>query len=235
MRELEGKQRSTQNEQIPLGHPSVLTKPPAQNDPSSKKLDGVTPAPVRNFSRKLGAESRNSSSDAMKWPSSGWSNKVDEDELSPSTSTSAMNGLQGGDGVDRYDWAIHWARVTARTAEERAKLPSATDPQQRTAPTAKDEPCYASLDEFSRKVDLASAAGYSSNSRRRRSTKASERPGSVSGESNTTVVGSSLRDNKRDPMETPSHKYMADWDFGFAAATMRTTPGPNNNSSGPWI
>ncbi|KAK7704638.1 hypothetical protein SLS64_008402 [Diaporthe eres] len=228
--ELEGKQRGKHNEQIPLSHPSILTKPPAQNDSSAKTL---VPAPLRNFSRKAGFGSRTSSSDTLKSLCSGISNTVDE--LTPPTSVSIVNGIEGGGGVDRYDWANHWARVAARTEEEKVKLPPAINPQERQAPTAKDEPCYASLDEFSNQVDPASAATYPSNSRRRRSTRAPKRPGTASVESNATVVGSSPPDKREAPIETPSHKHMDEWDFGFAAATTPSTPGPNNDSSWQWI
>ncbi|KAG6365974.1 hypothetical protein INS49_000150 [Diaporthe citri] len=233
VRELEGKQRGTQNERNLLGHPSVQTKPPAQNDSSSKTLGGAAPASVPNFSMKPVFESRNSSSDALKSLCSGVSETVDE--LTPPTSTSIKNGSQGVGGVDRYDWANHWARVAARTAEERDELPPAVDPQERQAPMAKDEPCYASLDEFSHLVDPASTAKYSSNSRRRRSTKAPKRPGSMSAVSNATVAGSSPPNNRREPLEMPSYSLMADWDFGFSAATTPTTLRPANNSSGNWI
>lgn len=49
------------------------------------------------------------------------------EELTPPTSTSVVDGIQGGGGADRYDWANHWARVAARTEEGRAKLAPAID------------------------------------------------------------------------------------------------------------
>lgn len=161
------------------------------------------------------------------------------EELTQPTSTSIVNRLQGGGGVDRYDWANHWARVAARTEEERAKLPPAVDPKERQVPMAKDEPRCASPDEFNLKIDPASTTKYSSNSRRRRSTKAPPRPvyRYVSAKSNATVVGLNPPDNKRDPMETPSYRNMVEWDYGFATA-MATTPStlrPSNDSSWQWI
>lgn len=136
--------------------------------------------------------------------------------------------------MDRYDWANHWARVAAPTSEERAKLPSAINPQERPAPIAKDEPCYASPDEFSRRVDPDSAAKYSSNSRRRRSIKAPERPGSLGTDSTAAVAGSNPPENRENFVESPSYKYMADWDFGFAAVTTPSSLRPDDYSSSLW-
>ncbi|KAI7780037.1 hypothetical protein LA080_000050 [Diaporthe eres] len=227
------KKQPQQDQAAEAGREAELERLRRKNDSSPKTLVGAAPASVRNFSRKAGFESRTSSSDTLKSLCSGVSNTGDE--LTPPTSVPIVNGIEGGGGVDRHDWVNHWARAAARTEEEKAKLPPAINPQQRQAPTAKDEPCYAPLDEFSNQVGPASAATYPSNSRRRRSTRAPKRPGTASAESNATVVGSSPPDKREAPMETPSHKHMDEWDFGFAAAFTPSAPRPNNNSSWQWI
>lgn len=172
----------------------------------------------RNASPKAGPESRTSSSDATKGTSSGNSNKVEE--ISPPTSPSLTNGLDGGDGVNRYDWAIHWARAAARTAEERDSLPQANNPHQRPAPVATGKPCYSPMDEFSRRFESPETAAYSSNSRRRRSTRAPKRLGSVSAASSAAAEGSKPSYNRVGSLEQSYYSGPADFDFGFDATAM---------------
>lgn len=172
----------------------------------------------RNASPKAGPESRTSSSDATKGTSSGNSNKVDE--ISPPTSPSLTNGLGDGDGVHRYDWAIHWARAAARTSEERDRLPQANNPQQRAAPVATTEPCYSSMDDFSSRFESPETAAYSSNSRRRRSTRAPKRVESVSAASSAAAEGSKPSYNREKPLEKSYYSGPADFDFGFDATAM---------------
>lgn len=181
---------------------------------------------MSNFSRKPNFGSKTSSSDSLEGLSSVWSNQVDS--LTPPSSPSTTNK---DDGVNRYDWAIHWARINAATEEERSRLPSAINPIQRLAPMPKDLPCYASLDEFDRIHASAPASEPSSNSSVHRNTKTLRGPGSVSADSSATLVGSEPADDRTNPMEKPSYKYMHDWDFGLAAATPPNMPGRGNYPS----
>lgn len=180
-----------------------------------------------------GIETRASSSDTlldsietlMSELSSGWSNKADS--LTPPTSKSVS---PGNDGVDRYDWAEHWARVDARTKEdERPKPPAATDPQQRQAPVAEDKPCYGSVKNFSRKFESPPEIKHP---RVRRMTRRPKWIGPSSAESSASDVESMPRDKSRvrDLMEKPSYNYMAHWDFGFAAANKPRPLRPHNHS-----
>lgn len=122
--------------------------------------------------------------------------------------------------MHRYDWAIHWARAAARTAEERDRLPPANNPQQRTAPVTTGKPCYAPMDEFSRRFESPETAPYSSNSRRRRSTRAPKRLGSVSAASSAAVKGSKPSYGREESREKSYYSGPADFDFGFDATAM---------------
>lgn len=208
-----------QNRPSVSGHASVLTRPPAQNDSISKTLVDAESVPVPRHSS--GAKSgRNSSSDALKGLSSGWSHKVDSS--TPPSSASVRNRLSDHDGVSRYDWAFHWARAAASTEEERAKLPPAVNPRQGPAPTAKAKSCYSSMDEFSRKFDSAPTAKPSSNTSVRRSTKAPGRIGSVSAESSATVAEPRSSDDRGNMVDVSPSRSMSDFDFGFAPANIPT-------------
>lgn len=118
---------------------------------------------------------------------------------------------------------LHWARAAATTEEERAKLPSAVNPRQGSAPMAKAKSCYASLDEFSRMFDSAPAAKPSSNTSVRRSTKAPGRIGPVGAESSATVEAPKPKDDSIDLVEMSTDRSMGDFDFGFAPANIPTT------------
>lgn len=186
----------------------------------------------RNAGPKAGPESRTSSSDATKGTSSGNSNKVDE--ISPPTSPSLTNGLDGNDGVHRYDWAIHWARAAARTPEERDSLPQANNPQQRPAPVATAKPRYTAPDEVSRGFESPETVAYSSNSRRRRSTRAPKRLGSVSAASNAADEGPKPSYDRVESLERSYYSGPTDFDFGFDATAMPRPLRLVDRSSRPW-
>lgn len=239
IKELEGKQKGMQSTQSIICRPSVLTKPPAQNDPNLKLVAGARPASVRRgnagmrspFDSKTSKTSKTSSSDALKWLSSGKSQE--KSEPTPSTSLSVKNeGVQAGDGVNRYDWAFHWARLAARTDEERDKIPPAINPQERKVRKEKVKACYESLDEFSRRFDPAPEA-QPSRSSRCGSIKTHERPGSASAASCATVAGSRPTRDTRNRVITPSHSDVSDFDFGFSPAATSSTTRHGDYSSRP--
>lgn len=213
-----------QNRPSVFGFPSALTRLQAQNDSISKTPANVESVLVPRHSS--GAKpGRDSSSDALKGQSSGWSPKVDSS--TPPSSTSVRNRLSDHDGVTRYDWAFHWMRAAASTEEERAKLPPAVNPRQSPAPKAKTKSCYSSQDEFSRMSESAPKAKPSSNSSARRSNKAPGRIGFVSAESSAessaTVAGPKPKEDSSDLIEMSRPKSIGDFDFGFAPANTSTT------------
>lgn len=219
-RELEGKQRSMQNRPSVFCYPSALTRLPAQNDSISKTPADVEsgPVPRHNSGAKPG---RDSSSDALKGRSSGWSPKVDSS--TPPSSTSVRNRLSDHDGVTRYDWAFRWARAAASTEEERAKLPPAVNPRQSPAPKAKIKSCYSSQDEVSDMSESAPTGKPSSKSSVRRSTRVPGRVGSVRAESSATVAGPKPKEDSSDLEEISRPSSIGDFDFGFASANKSTT------------
>jgi hypothetical protein len=159
IRELEAKQIGRQNEQGPVGHRSALTNATAQNASSPKPADfaGRHSAPAGKVDLVDGLQSRSSSSESWKWLSSGSDNKKKSDATPPTPlSVEAGSDRINGMGIDRYDWAAHWARLAARTEEERGRLPPAINPQERPAPVATPPPeaevktYYADLDDLNR-------------------------------------------------------------------------------------
>lgn len=237
VRELEEKQGGMQSEQTFFGHPPVLTRPPAQNELiSSKTPVGEAPvsAPRSNVSTNAGFGSRISSSDALSGQSSGWSKKVDS--LTPPTSPSTS---RDDDGVIRYDWAFHWARVNARTEEERSRLPPAINPRQGPAPPPKKLLCYTPPN-FSRKIDSPGPATPSSSSpapsrnsspARRRSSSTAGQVRSARAKPRAAFVEPESTDGMRESMQRLSYNDMVSWGFSPAAAARPGTLRPNGYPS----
>lgn len=213
------------NEQGLASHPPVLTGATAQNVSSPKPLvSGPSRSTTPNVDTVDNSQSRTSSSERWKWLSSGTDDKRESD---PTTSTPpSMVGEVDGNGVDRYDWAMHWARLQARTEEERAKLPPAINPQERQAPATEAEPCYASLGEFSLNYSDAPRTSPSSCSRGRRKKKTPERLGpGISGSNTNAALVQRPTERGNEARHTPTPSEVSDFEFGFGSTTTSGRPG----------
>lgn len=239
VRELEAKHMGKQNEQGLVGHPSVLTTATAQNtsSPNQSVVAGPHSAPAGNAGLVDDLQSSTSSSEIWK----GSSSEKDYSESTPPTPLSVEAGESHeinwlGDGVHRYDWAFHWARLAARTEEERDSLPPAVNPQERPAPVATPPPeaeiksCYASLDGLNRMFSAAPEGKPSRSSRRHGRARTSEQFGSGSANSNTTVRARPLADDEIEARHTPTPSEASDFGFGSGSTTTSNTLRPRNYS-----
>lgn len=216
------------NEQGLVSHPHVLTRATAQNVSDPKPLvSGTPPSTPPNVGAVDNSQSRTSSSERWKWVSSGT-----DDNPAPSTPPS-MVGEVDGNGVDRYDWAMHWARLQARTEEERNKLPPAVNPQERRAPATEAESCYASLGEFGLNYSATPSTSPSSCSRgRRKKKKTPERLGPWNASSNTSAaLGQRLAERENEARHTPTTSEVSDFDFGFGSTTTSGRPGNHSTKT----
>lgn len=217
-------------EQGLVSHPPVLTRTTVQNTSSPKPLvSGAPDSAPPNVGAVDGSQSRTSSSERWKWLSSSTDNKKKKSDATPSTPSSMVVEINGG-GVDRYDWAMHWARLQASSEEERANLPPAIDPQERPAPATEVDPCYASLGEFSLNFSAAPTTTSSDRSRRRRKNTTPERLGPGTADFNTSAASvQRLAKGGNEARHTPTPSEVSDFDFGFDSTT--TSGRPRNYST----
>ncbi|KAJ0117974.1 hypothetical protein J7T55_014425 [Diaporthe amygdali] len=172
---------------------------------------GQNPAPGANVGVESGTGSGSGSSDAVRCLESDFSNKK-KNEPTPSTSISTREGTVLT-GVDRYDWAIHWA-----PAEQKANLPEPWNPPEPRDTAPKNEPCYDSLGELSSWSDSSSTARNSDYLRRR--SNETPKPSEPSIHKTSESIGRSRpRKSRRKATYAPSDSALSEFDFGFGPAT----------------
>lgn len=212
VRELESKQQAMWDEQSLADQPSMLNETKALHDSSNLLVaPGQNLALGGDFGVESGIGSGTSSSDAARCLESDLSNK-NKNKPTPSTSISTRDGTVLI-GVDRYDWAIHWA-----PAEQKANLPEPWNPPEPRDTAPKNEPCYASLGEFSSWSDSSSTARTSDYLRRR--SKETPKPSEPSTyKTSESIERPRPRKSRRKATYAPSDSALSEFDFGFGPAT----------------